>query len=731
MLRSLSRTRAVASATEVSGSAMRLNLQRSMATKATGDGVEFGYNTYVFDLEGRTKSATAREWAASIKEGRQMNSEAANELAEELLAFAKEHNASYYAHWASPVRGPVALVKHQTFMDYEFDSKGKRYLSKGLSGSKLFNSEADGSSFPNGGLRDTHAAAGYLTWDKTSPPFIRGETLYIPSGFVSWNGDALDEKTPLLRSADAIDREGKRLLRLLGDEQAEGIDCNLGVEQEFFLIDRDHYEQRPDLKACGRTLIGAPPARGQQMDTHYFSALPGRVSKCLEAAEREMQKVGVVNTVFHSEVAPAQFEFAPLFFKINVSADKNMLAMDILQEAAIEHGLQVLYHEKPFAGVNGSGKHSNWSLIERRTGRQLFVPGKSDADQQSFMAMMACMLRTLHVHGDLIRTSVGSAGNDHRLGAQEAPPAIMSLYFGHFLGEHVQRIIDDAEATLEGYNTDKKDIPFSTKAMQDARGSGEDRNRTAPFPFCGNRFEFRAVGSNQHVGFPMTCVQSAMAESMSLMSEQIESGKSVKEVVRQFFVDHAPAMFNGNGYSAEWQQVDAPSRGLVNLPTTVDALDTLCSDKNTKMFQSVGVFNPHEVHARQEILYEQYTNTMLIEANCLLDMMEKGALPACAQDLQKYAGSSAGLEGARPALYSALRENVNKLSAAIDAFPAEASSAEHARYALEVIKPIMVTVREHSDQAERLIPEEAWPYPSYQNVLYQVATMGKNDAGWF
>ncbi|GBG31165.1 Glutamine synthetase [Hondaea fermentalgiana] len=692
---------------------------RGLASKAAEEEARRG--SLVFDVE---KSAVADEWRQSLEEWRPMSKEAQNKLAEELVAFADKHGASYYAHWASPVRGPVSLTKHQTFMDYEFDGADRR-LVRGLSGSKVFASEADGSSFPNGGLRQTHSAAAYLTWDRTSPPFIRGETLFLPSGFVSWKGDALDEKTPLLRSVDAIDRAGGHLLRQLGETEATGVLANLGCEQEFFLMDREHYLQRPDLMACGRTLLGASPARGQQTDLNYFAPLPARVAEVLDIAEKEMQKVGVTNTVYHSEVAPGQFEFAPLFTSLSVSADNNVVAMEILKEAAESKGLVALFHEKPFAGVNGSGKHSNWSLIERSTGRQLFVPGESPEEQRTFIALMACMVRAVHLHGDLIRTSVGSAGNDHRLGAQEAPPAILSLDVGETLAEHLQRIIDDPSAPIEGFALEKKEISFNTRSLQPVRGAGEDRNRTAPFPFCGNRFEFRAVGSNQHAGFPMTCVQAAFAESMMVMADQLAVGTPLETVVRHFLVQHGNAIFTGNGYSSEWQEEEAPRRGLLNLQTTVDALETLASEKNVKLFSKVGVFTPDEVQARQELYFERYVEDIMIEANCLLDMLEKGALPACAQDLQTYSYAS-GLQGNRASMYSHLRQAVDDLAAGILAMPRDAEIGVQARYAVETIKPLMLAARELSDQSERLVADGLWPYPSYQEMLFEVNSMPRS-----
>uniref|UniRef100_A0A7S2WJT6 GS catalytic domain-containing protein n=1 Tax=Mucochytrium quahogii TaxID=96639 RepID=A0A7S2WJT6_9STRA len=664
-------------------------------------------------MKANTSPDVYEEFHNSVKEGRAMSKDAANSLADTLRVWAMERGAENFAHWASPVRGPNNLLKHDAFIDLDF--KTMEPIVK-FSGSRMFFNETDGSSFPNGGLRETHCAAAYLSWDRLSPPFVRGDTLYFPSAFISWRGDALDEKTPLLRSQQAINREGSRLMPFLGEAPGTGVICNVGWEQEFFLIDREDYVARPDLVSCGRTLFGAAPSRGQQTDQNYFSRMPLRVKAVLEDLNQELHRLGIASSVYHSEVAPGQFEFSPIFSLVNSAADGNIVSMELLTEIAQKHDMVCLFHEKPFANLNGSGKHSNWGLNVAGTGRNLFVPGKTVDEHKSFMAMVAVMLRAIHRHGDLIRTSVATAGNDHRLGAQEAPPAIMSLYLGEGLGAHCERLAR-GEGNLEDYGkASGKIIEFGSPNVQPIEGADEDRNRTAPFPFCGNRFEFRAVGSDQNIGFPLTCVQSAVAESMGDMATRLEAGETLDAVIRDFLKENLVAMFNGDGYSSHWQNEDAPSRGLPNLATSVDAYEVFASSKNVDLFSKVNVFQPHEVHARQEILYDKYNQTILMEANCLLDMMETGVLPACAKDLQSYQGTA--LSGDRSDLYGALSNHTKTLGTILDEYPHDADSSVQARYCVDVIKPVMHEVRVEADQAERLVDQQLWPFPTYHSMLF-------------
>jgi len=679
-----------------------------------------GINSFTDEkLKGTVSSIVYQEFHESIKNGKAMPKRSADALANALREWAMEKGAVNFAHWASPVRGPINLLKHDAFIDYDYDTMVPQCK---FSGSRLFMNETDGSSFPNGGLRDTHRAAAYLSWDKLSPPFVRGDTLYLPSAFISWYGDALDEKTPLLRSQEAVNKAALRLLHHLG-ESATGVVCNVGWEQEFYLIDRDHYTSRPDLMSCGRTLLGADPPRGQQTDMNYFSRVPERVKVCLEEVQKDLHTSGVNLMLYHSEVGPAQYEFCPLYTLTNSSADGNLLAMDLLQEYAGRHGLVALFHEKPFKNVNGSGKHCNWSLSVKDTGRNLFVAGKSDSDQRSFMMFLSCLFRAVNLHTDLIRTSVSGAGNDHRLGAQEAPPAIISLYVGKGLGAHIENII--AGKKLTGYGSEDKIIDFGSGNIQPIVASGEDRNRTAPFPFCGNRFEFRAVGSDMHIGFPLACIQTAMADSMNALADELDQGTSLEEGVRSFFKDNIRIMFNGDGYSSEWQNEIAPSRGLPILKTTVDSLATFASQKNKDLFSTTGVFKPHEVDARQVVLYEKYIATILIEANCLVNMMQTGVMSACVQDLQTYKDTA--LHNERAELYKSVISSVTALVTKIDSFPQDLDFDAQSRYCVDEILPLMDEVRSNADQAEGLVDERLWPYTSYQDILFG-ATNKRNSS---
>ena len=517
-------------------------------------------------------------------------------------------------------------------------------------GGKLFFSETDGSSFPNGGLRNTHTAAAYMSWDKTSPPYVRNGTLYIPSAFVTYLGDALDHKTPLLRSQEAINTEGVRLLRHLGDETAQQVVSNVGCEQEYFLVDRDHYNARPDLVMSGRMLFGGVSEREQEGCEQYFGPPNPRARAFMDTISAELVKLGISMNVFHNEVAPAQHETCPVFCLTNVAADQNILAMEVMAEVAAAHGLTALFHEKPFAGVNGSGKHCNWGL-NTDTGKNLFNPGKTAETQTDFIASLAALAFALNNHGDVLRCGVASAGNDHRLGAQEAPPAIVSLYTGSVLEQHLSAIVNEG-AELAGYNPSVSGsmLSFGTNAVEAVPASAEDRNRTAPFPFCGNRFEFRAVGASQNIALPLTFVNTAVAAGFSALSDKIEGGQSVRDAVAETLEENFRVIFNGDGYSADWV-VEAEKRGLPNLNNATKALSTFDSDKNKELFSSTKVFGAHEVTARKDILLGEVAGAILIEARTALRMVETGYKPAFATDLKTYSDADF-TSGDRRAVYN-------------------------------------------------------------------------------
>jgi len=617
--------------------------------------------------------------------------------------------------------------KYDNFIDLNF-AKGTPIVD--FSGSKLFANETDGSSFPNGGLRKTHSAAAYMAWDTSSAPFIWKDIMYIPAAFISWNGHALDERTPLLRSQEAINEHGTRLMRALGDKRTANADfkvvSNVGWEQEFFVVSRENYVARPDLVNTGRTLLGCLPARAQQTEFNYFNYVPPRVQAMLREAQAEMLAVGININTTHNEVAPGQHEICPIFTLTNVAADQNMLSRRIMEEVAAKHDLAVLFHEKPFAKINGTGKHSNWGL-NLSTGDNLFTAGKTAEEQARFMSMVACLTRGIDLHGDVIRVGVAHAGNDHRLGAQEAPPAIISLYTGPTMESHIDAI--KGGAPLAGYGNSSLELPFGTKSVVPLSKPVEDRNRTAPLPFCGNRFELRAVGGSQNIAFPMALLNTVAADSMLHMAKQIESGKSVRDVAGAFFKTHGRAIFNGNGYSAEWQ-VEAAKRGLPNLKNTVEALATFNSKKNQELFSSMKVFSPEELESRTHIMTEQYVHQIKLEGNCQLDMLKTGVLPVVLADQQAVAESiakTAAITGTKnkatasflankAAQVAALIEKTQALESVLANFPEDDHAAP--RYCLENVKSAMQSARDVCDNLERMTDKKAWPYPSYEKLVY-------------
>jgi glutamine synthetase len=666
-------------------------------------------------MRGAVSSGCMAEFLAARSSGAAVSKKCANEIADAMRNWAMARGAFSFAHWFSPIRGGNGL-KYDMFLDYDWGGPGQnngtvKDLKVAFEGSRLFFNETDGSSFPNGGLRVTHRAAAFMNWDRLSPPFVRNGVLYIPSSFVTHNGDAIDEKTPLLRSQESINREGVRLQHLLGDTAVNEVVANVGWEQEFFAIDRDDFLARPDLVAAGRTVIGASPPRGQQTDFNYFNRMNPRVRAFMDEFTAEALASGVPVTVFHNEVAPSQHEFSPIFKLTNIANDENTLSMEIMEDLAAKHNLAVLFHEKPFAGINGSGKHNNWG-VNTDTGRNLFVPGKTDQAQASFVAMVAALTRTLHVHGDAVRTGVAVSGNDHRLGAQEAPPAIISLYTGDLMEAHLDKVRNGGE--LAGYGQATADIDFGTRAVSPIQANLEDRNRTAPFPFCGNRFEFRAVGSSQNIALPLTILNTAFAESMGVLSDKIEATGNVRDAVAETLNEHWPVIFNGNGYSEEWP-VEAASRGLKNLKCGVDAWETFTSDKNAQLFSSQGVFNENELHSRQEIAFEKLAADIVIEADVLIDMMNTGVIPACAQDLANYNNSS--LAGARTSTYEDLAAATAELESLRANIP-DGTPNEVARYAQDVLRPQFDKVRALSDRSEGLVQRDLWPYPKYADMLF-------------
>jgi len=688
---------------------------RTMCSKAP-QWADLCVNKFGFpEIQAAVSADCFAKFKAAVADGSSLDKQTANELATAMKEWAFARGATNYAHWFSPVRGePIQALnglKHDSFVDLDFsDSSVVKPMEVGFSGSQLFFNETDGSSFPNGGLRATHTAAAYNSWDRLSPVFVYGDTLYIPSAFVAWTGAALDHKTPLLRSQEAINREGMRLLKHLGDKDASSVVSNVGWEQEFFVVDRDMYLKRPDLMYTGRTVLGALPARNQQTDMNYFGPMCPRVKALMEEVTAECHRVGMTMKVYHNEVAPGQHEYSPIFSLTNIANDQNQLAMQMTNDIAARHNLVVLWHEKPFAGINGSGKHNNWGL-NTDSGKNLYAPGKTAESQADFAAFVAALTYAINQHGDAIRCSIATAGNDHRLGAQEAPPAIISLYTGIGMEDHLAKIKEGG--ALEGYSDAGKPVNYGSNAVQTISGGGEDRNRTAPMPFCGNRFEFRAVGSSQNIAFPLFVLNTAVADGCAAISDKIEGGKSPRDAVAEVLDENWRAIFNGNGYSDEWP-VEAAKRGLLNLRTTPEALATFASPKNQALFEKHGVFTAAETEARSETLHEQYIAQVSMEAGTMLEMMDTGIIPACAEDLKVYEGTTMG--GDRATLYNDMAKATEALRAKFDGVPEDLE--EGANYVVSELIPAMNDVRELADTAEKKCNRDLWPFPTYGEVLY-------------
>ncbi len=642
--------------------------------------------------------------------GLPMEKDEANALALSIREWAQSKGCIGYSHWFSPMRGPIHGEKLETFVAVDFTTDR---LIINLTGSELFQTETDGSSFPNGGLRETNEAAAYIGWDTGSPPFVYRETLYIPSAFVSWTGEALDQKTPLLRADMAVNEQSLRLLHHLGDTAARQVVCNVGWEQEFFLIDRKVYLERPDLMACGRTLLGARPLRGQEMSTNYFARLTPRVNRYMAEARERMWVLGISIHCTHNEVAPAQHEISPIFSLANLAADTNVLAMDVLRDLAFEHDFAILFHEKPFAGINGNGKHNNWGL-NTDSGANLFVPGEIESENRRFIAFVAALLRGVNKHGDLLRCGVSTAGNDHRLGAQEAPPAIITLHLGRLLEEHVKKVADGGLFTA--YSTQHKQIEISAP-VADIRATLEDRNRTAPFPWCGNRFEFRAVGGNQHIAFPLTMVNAALADSLKHMCDEIEAGKEVDRVIRETIKENQGALFSGDGYSEELYR-HAANNDLIHLKSSPEAYETLTSAKNVKLFGDLGIFSESEIAARQCILQEAYATELWIEAGALLRILRTMIIPAAMEDARAGAesGYAARLFDEKKDLVQELLTATDELAQAFDDVTDD-DPARSAAYVHESLKPLMQAARDVADRLEVLMDSRLWPLPTYTEAL--------------
>ena len=653
--------------------------------------------------------------------------EVANAVAVAMKEWAVENGATHFTHWFQPMTGFTA-EKHDSFIT----PVGNGDVIMDFSGKELVKGEPDASSFPSGGLRATFEARGYTAWDPTSPAFIKDGTLYIPTAFCSYGGEALDKKTPLLRSMEALSREAVKILHVLGNAEVTHVSTTIGPEQEYFLVDKELYEQRRDLILCGRTLIGAPAPRGQEMEDHYFGALKPRIAAYMHDLDEELWKLGIPAKTKHNEVAPAQHELAPIYTEANIAVDQNQLTMQTLKRVACQHGLKCLLHEKPFAGVNGSGKHDNWS-ITTDDGINLLDPGKTPHENTQFLLVLACILKAVNKHADLLRESAADPGNDHRLGANEAPPAIISIFLGEQLEDVVEQLISTGEAThsLKG---GKLETGVST--LPDLFKDATDRNRTSPFAFTGNKFEFRMVGSRDSIANPNivlnTIVAEAFADACDILEKADDFDLAVHDLIKEYLTENQRIIFNGNGYSDEWV-AEAERRGLPNIKSMVEAIPAITTDKAVELFERFSVFTKAELESRAEIQYEAYAKAINIEARTMIDMASKQFLPAFIKytktladtvNAVKAAGVDASVQTETLKEVSALMAETkaaldNLVKTTADAAAKEEGEVQATYYHTEVV-PAMEALRAPVDKLEMIVDKEAWPMPSYGDLIFEV-----------
>ncbi len=670
-------------------------------------------------------SQTYKALKHTMEEGTPLDLEAANQIAEAMKNWAISKGATHYSHWFQPLTG-ITAEKHDSFLTPA--DEGKIIMS--FSGKELIKGEPDASSFPNGGKRSTFEARGYTVWDPTSYPFVKDHTLCIPTAFCSYNGEALDKKTPLLRSMEAINEQSLRVLKLFGNK-AKHVTTTMGPEQEYFLVDEKLYQKRKDLKMCGRTLFGARPVKGQEMDDQYFAAIKPRVIKYMEDLNEELWKLGIYCKTEHNEVAPAQHEMAPIFTTSNLAADQNQLTMEIMKKVARRHGLICLLHEKPFEGVNGSGKHNNWS-IATDLGENLFSPGKTPRDNAQFLLFLTAVIKAVDDNQDLLRYSVASAGNDHRLGANEAPPAIISVFVGDELDAVLKAIKDGTD--YDGKKGGK--LTIGVDVLPPIPKDSTDRNRTSPFAFTGNRFEFRSVGSNLSISGPNTIMNAILADSLRAFADELEQSKNFDEdlqkLIKREITAHWRILFNGNGYGQEWIE-EAEKRGLKNYRTTPKAIEHYIDQKNIDLFTKLGIYTPEEMKSHYDIKLEKYCQVVNIESNTMLEMVHKDIIPAAFKYLNVLADTEFKMQrvmtmcDAGLKLMEKLNTLVNDLSNKADALAAKheetraiADLMQRAHAYAKVVIPAMEEVRAIADQIEPLLGEEYKPFPSYEDLLYSV-----------
>ncbi len=690
------------------------------------------FGSMVFDDRVMKATLSAKVYASlkkTIDEGTELDIGVANAVASAMKDWAIAKGATHYTHWFQPLTG-VTAEKHDSFISPSPDGG----VIMEFSGKELIKGEPDASSFPSGGLRATFEARGYTAWDPTSYAFIKGKTLCIPTAFCSYSGDALDKKTPLLRSMEALNKQALRILRLFGNDDVKCVRTSVGPEQEYFLVTKEMYDQRPDLRFTGRTLFGAKPPKGQEMDDHYFGVIKPRVAAYMEELNNELWKLGILAKTEHNEVAPAQHELAPIYTTTNIATDHNQLTMEIMQKVASKHGLVCLLHEKPFEGVNGSGKHNNWSLATDK-GVNLLSPGATPYENAQFLLFLCAVIKAVDDYQDLLRISVATAGNDHRLGANEAPPAVVSI----FLGDELNAVLEAIETDSSYMGTEKTQMKLGVDVLPKFNRDTTDRNRTSPFAFTGNKFEFRMLGSSNSIACTNIMLNSAVAESLKIYADRLEGEEdfetALHKMIQKTIKDHKRIIFNGNGYDDSWIKEATEERGLLNYRTTADCMPHLLDEKNVGMLTAHGVFTEAELKSRYEIMLENYCKTIIIEANTMVDMAKTQIAPAIeafTADVAKAAIAKKTIDSALACSYET--GIVRKLSTLTDLIAAKAEELNEALISLDdtddigaesfmirdTVLSLMGELRLACDEAEALTSKTYWPYPTYADLLFGV-----------
>lgn len=688
------------------------------------------FGSLVFDdrmMRAKLPAKTYQSLRKTIDEGINLDLNVANAVAEAMKEWAIEHGATHFTHWFQPLTG-ITAEKHESFISPSPDGS----VIMEFSGKELIQGEPDASSFPSGGLRATFEARGYTAWDPTSYAFIKGKTLCIPTAFCSYDGHALDKKTPLLRSMEALNRQALRILRLFGNTTAKRVVSSVGPEQEYFLVPKDLYDQRPDLRFAGRTLFGAKPPKGQELDDHYFGVIKPVVASFMEELNEELWKLGILAKTEHNEVAPSQHELAPIYTTTNIATDHNQLTMEIMQRIAVKHGLVCLLHEKPFAGVNGSGKHNNWSIATDE-GQNLLSPGDTPYENAQFLLFLCAVIKAVDDYQDLLRLSVATAGNDHRLGANEAPPAVISI----FLGDELNAVMEAIETDTPYLGMEKTQMKLGVDVLPKFNRDTTDRNRTSPFAFTGNKFEFRMLGSSNSIACANIMLNSAVAESLKIYADRLEKAEdfetALHDMIRKTIRDHKRIIFNGNGYDDAWIKEATEVRGLLNYRTTADCMPHLLDKKNVDMLTSHGVFTEAELKSRCEIMLENYCKTIIIEARTMIDMARTMIAPAIesyASDIAKAAKMKKTVSSDISCRYETnlvirlsglldeIAEKTDALEASVLDLDKTGSTIEESEVIRDTLLPKMCELRVPCDEAELLTAKRYWPFPTYADLLF-------------